>query len=260
MDYAIPAFPFAACLLAGMIICLDIGRRIGRRWIADTVDGAKPSFGSVETAVFSLYGLLLAFTFSGAPARLDTRRQLIAEEANVVNTAYLRLDLLGPDERPAVQQHFREYIDSRLAAYRLMPDLRAAEAELARSTLLQKDLWTEAIAATARPGSSSDALKMIMPAMNALIDIARTRAAAERIHPPLIIFALLFVLALVCSMLAGFGMAGNRRRSWLHIASYAVITVITIFSVLEIEYPRLGLLPVESSYDRILQEVRDGMN
>jgi hypothetical protein len=50
--------------------------------------------GTVEGAVFGLLALLVAFTFSGAAARFDTRRQLIVEETNDIGTAYLRLDLL----------------------------------------------------------------------------------------------------------------------------------------------------------------------
>ena len=53
--------------------------------------------GVIDGAVFALPGLLLAFTFSGAAARFDTRRHLIVEEANAIGTAYLRLDLLPPD-------------------------------------------------------------------------------------------------------------------------------------------------------------------
>ena len=38
--------------------------------------------------------LLIAFTFSGAAARFDSRRQLVVEESNCIGTAYLRIDLL----------------------------------------------------------------------------------------------------------------------------------------------------------------------
>lgn len=259
MDFAIPALPFAACMLVGMLICLDIGRRIGRRWIADSKDGQKPSFGAVEGAVFALYGLLLAFTFSGAPSRLDARRHLIAEEANAISTAYLRLDLLGADTRPTVQQHFREYVDTRLSAYAKLPDVDAAKADLAASDRLQHAIWTETIEACNKPGADKDALKLLVPSLNAMIDITTTRTVATQIHPPFVIFALLFMLAMVCSTLAGFGMAGNSRRSWLHIGAYALVAAITVFAVLEIEYPRLGLLPVESKFDQVLVDVRGSM-
>ena len=41
-----------------------------------------------------MMGLLLAFTFTGAASRFDTRRELIVQETNAIGTAWLRLDLL----------------------------------------------------------------------------------------------------------------------------------------------------------------------
>jgi hypothetical protein len=260
MDFAIPALPFAGSMLVGMLICLDIGRRIGARWLAKTTDGAKPTFSGIESSVFALYGLLLAFTFSGAPARLDARRHLIADEANVISNAYLRLDLLSPDSQPAMRQRFRDYVDARLATYAKLPDIEAAEAELAKCETLQREIWTETLAAAAKPGSHPDAAKLLIPALNQMIDITTTRTTTAKIHPPFVIFALLFLLALVCSLLAGFGMATNARRSWLHIGSYALVAAITVFAILEIEYPRLGLLPVEVFHDKVLVNVRNSMN
>ena len=42
-----------------------------------------------------------------------------------------------------------------------------------------------------------------------MIDITTTRTMASQMHPPTIIFTLLFGLALVASLLAGYGMAGG---------------------------------------------------
>ena len=62
--------------------------------------------GVIEASIFALLGLLVAFTFSGAEARFDTRRQLIVEETNAIGTAYLRLDLLPADAQPDVAGAF----------------------------------------------------------------------------------------------------------------------------------------------------------
>ena len=51
------------------------------------------NLGTIEGAIFALFGLLMAFTFSGAASRFNERRMLIAEEANSIETAYLRLSL-----------------------------------------------------------------------------------------------------------------------------------------------------------------------
>ncbi len=255
MDRVIAAATFAVGVLVGMLVCLEIGRRLGLRRIARDPQRAMAGIGAVEGAVFGLYGLLLAFTFSGAPARLDTRRQLIAEEANSIGTAYLRLDLLPADSQPALRAAFREYLDSRLGVYRKLPDLEAAKAELARSGRIQSEIWAAALAATRAPDGHPDAAKLLVPALNAMIDITTTRMMAARIHPPPIIFALLFLLALVCSVLAGFGMAEGKHRSWLHIVVFAVVTVVSVYVILEIEYPRTGFIRMDA-YDQVLADLQ----
>jgi len=214
--------------------------------------------GAIEGAIFALFGLLIAFTFSGAASRFDTRRELIAEEANAIGTAYLRLDLLPSSAQPSLRGLFRDYVDSRLAVYRKLPDIEAAKAELAKSEKLQREIWTQAVAATRGRDAHLDAAKLLLPALNAMIDITTTRTMAARIHPPAIIFALFFVLGLGCSLLAGYGMAASKRRSWIHIIGFAAILVISAYVILDIEYPRLGFIHVEE-YDQVLLELRQSM-
>jgi len=258
MDSIVAAPPFAVGLFLGMLVCLEIGRRLGLRRIAKDPQGAMAGVGAIEGGVFALYGLLLAFTFSGAPARLDARRHLIAEEANAIGTAYLRLDLLSTDSQPALRASFREYLDSRLQVYQKLPDIEAAKAELARSEQIQRGIWAKAVVATRVADSHPDAAKLLLPALNQMIDITTTRTMAARIHPPMIIFALLFVLALVCSVLAGFGMAGGKNRSWLHILAFAAVTVISAYVILDIEYPRMGFIRLDA-YDQVLIDLRERM-
>lgn len=248
--------PYVLALFAGMSASLFIGRQVGLRWFAGT-KGERPSFGSVEGAIFALYGLLIAFTFSGAPARLETRAYLGADEVNAIGSAYLRLDLLPSEEQPAIKQKFREYVDSRIAAYRKLPDIGAARAEMELSADLQRQIWQDVVAAAGKPGGSVDALKLLVPALNTMIEITTTREVAMMIHPPRIIFGMLLLLACVCSALAGFGMA-VARRSLLHTVAFVGVTVLAIYAVLAMEYPRLSLLPMED-YEMIFTNLRSNM-
>ena len=84
--------------------------------------------GAIESALFGLLGLLLAFSFGGATNRFNTRRALIVDEANALGTAWLRLDLAPVAEQPALRDVFRRYLDSRLAVYASFPDIEAAKA------------------------------------------------------------------------------------------------------------------------------------
>jgi uncharacterized membrane protein YedE/YeeE len=91
-----------------------------------------------------------------------------------------------------------------------------------------------------------------------MIDITTTRMMALQSHPPRIIYALLFGLGLLCSLLAGYRMASGQRRSWLHITGFTVITVIIVYVMLDVEYPRVGLIRLEGA-DQFLVDARAGM-
>jgi hypothetical protein len=91
-----------------------------------------------------------------------------------------------------------------------------------------------------------------------MIDITTTRAAALRTHPPIIIFGLLGALALASSLLAGYGMAGAASRSWLHIFGFVLILGLTVYVILDLEFPRLGMIRIDS-FDRVLEDVRATM-
>ena len=214
--------------------------------------------GAVEGAVFGLLGLLIAFTFSGAAARFDARRQLIVDESNCIGTAYLRISLLPDEAQPPLRELFRHYVDSRLETYKKLPDMTAAKAELEHSLQLQQAIWTNAIAAC-RSASSPPPTMLLLPAINQMIDISSTRLAATQRHPPFTVFLMLGGLALVAAFLAGDGMAGSKRRIWTHSAGFAVIVALTAYVTLDLEFPRFGFIRLDRS-DQILVEVRQSMN
>ena len=100
--------------------------------------------GAIEAAVFGLLGLLLGFSLAGGTSRLDTRRQLIIEEANAIGTAYLRLDTLAAHDQPEMRRFFREYLEARLRVYQ-KPDPGGAEQELALAAQIQQRIWSQAV-------------------------------------------------------------------------------------------------------------------
>ena len=248
---------FAGGLFLGMLVLLETGRRIGTRRLARDPDGAQKGLGVVDGAVFSLLGLLIAFTFSGAATRFDGRRQLIVEEANTIGTAYQRIDVLPDRVQPALRDLFRQYLDARLDTYRKLPDVAAANVELARSRAVQTAIWSYATAAC-RDSGSQPAHMLLLPALNPMFDIATTRVEAMSIHPPLIIFAMIGVLSLAAALLAGYGMAGSKSPSWVHAAAFAGVMALTVYVIVDIEYPRFGLINVQGA-DRVLVELRESM-
>jgi hypothetical protein len=249
------ALIFVVVLFLGMLACLEVGRRLGDRVLSR--GGSREGLGPVEGAIFALFGLLVAFTFSGAATRFEDRRHVIVEEANDIGTAYLRIDLLPADAQPEIRDLFRRYTDTRAKIYHNVDSLETVRQRLAESQELQNEIWQKSVVAAARTGNTAASM-LLLPALNAMIDITTTRISATENHPPNVIFAMLGVIALATSLMAGFEMAGSQRRSWLHIASYALIFALSVYVILDLEYPRMGLIRVDS-FDHYLVDVRNTM-
>ncbi len=246
----------AAFLFIAIVVMLEVGRRLGLRRAARA--GESPGAGALAGAVYGLLALIIAFTFSGATSRFDTRRHQVVEEANAIGTAYLRVDMAPPAAQPALRDSFRRYLDARIGAYRKLPDLAAARAELDRATQLQGEIWGRAVAAARMPDGHPSLAMLLLPALNQMIDITTTRTMATQIHPPVIIFAMLTLLALVSAVLAGLDLGRGDGSRWLHMLGYAAILSATVYVIIDIEFPRLGFIRIDA-IDQVLVDLRASM-
>ena len=234
----------AFILFPVLVVLLELGRRVR---VHRKVE-AKSS--AIESAVFALFGLLLAFSFSGAMTRYDMHRDLVVQETNSIGTAYLRLDLLPASSQPALRQLFRDYTSSRLHLY----DTDAPEIS-PQSIQLQHEIWEQSVRACSASGASPDAARLLLPALNNMIDITATRQNVFDMHPPLIVDALLFGISCWCAFIAGYSMPAT---NWLYIFTFAFVVTFTISAIMEIEYPREGLIRLTHT-DRNLIDLQNSM-
>lgn len=241
-----------AALFVGMLLVAEVGHRLGRRRAGAA---ASEGAGLVDTAIFALLGLLVAFTFSGASDRFEKRRDLIVTEANAIGTAYLRLDLLPPSARSELQALMRRYVDSRIAVYRALPDVTKAYAELDASGRIQQEIWEKSVAAS---DVASASRMLLLPALNDTFDITTTRTMAALTHTPPVIYYLLFGLALASSLLAGRAFAASERSHWLYSILYALTMAAAIYVIVDMEFPRAGLIRVDN-FDTLLVNLRSSM-
>jgi Protein of unknown function (DUF4239) len=256
MSPALWAVALSIGLFVGMVAFLEAGYRAGRHSLGKHLALAHEGIGVIEAAVFALLGLLLGFSFSGGMSRLDARRQLIVREANAIGTAYLRLDLLPAANQPEMRRLFRDYLDRRLV-YEKPSNPQAAERELRRAQLLQQQIWSGAVTAS-RADPSQDVARLLLPALNEMIDVTTSRTIALNTHLPPLIFALLLCVALLSSLLAGYAMAKRQDRSWLHLLLYALVVALTVYALLDLEDPRSGLIRLDAA-ERALTELRDSI-
>ncbi|HWQ92013.1 MAG TPA: DUF4239 domain-containing protein [Clostridia bacterium] len=246
---------FAVSLGLVLFVLVEIGQRIGKRHLGPDISEARKGLAAVDGFVFSLLGLLVAFTFHGAAERFDARRKLVIQEASFISTAWQRLDLLDEKDRLPLRELFRQYLDVRLGTYRKLPDAPSVNADLARSLKLKDEIWQRSVAACHKHSTAGTHL---IPALNHMFDIAHTRVEIARIHPPKSIFGILIALTLISALLVGHGMAGRKSRSWTHLIGFVVTMAAAIYLIYELEYPRLGLIRIDAM-DQVLMDVRQTM-
>jgi len=244
-------------LFLGVLLFVEIGRRLGARRAGEESERERHVRSALESAIFALLGLMIAFTFAGAASRFETRRTLTIQEANMIGTAYLRLDVLPAAAQPALREKFRQYAAARIARYQVLPDIEASEVQAARSEALQREIWTDAV--TALKDAEPTASLLLLPALNDMIDITSTRAIMLETHTPPFVLAVLVVLTLVCSILTGNGLARKGSRSLpLHTLGFALVLTVTMYVIFDLDHPRFGLIQLDY-VDQALSEVLAGM-
>jgi len=217
---------FAAGLFAGMLGLLEVGRRVRRRQretrraVRGRARGGRRRGVGVDGTPGRVHLLRSGFALRGpAPALVD--------EANAIGTAYVRLDLLPSAPRQALQQLFGTMSTRAWRSIGPSPTRSRSMQQWPKPPGLQQEIWQEAVAAT-------------------------------QMHPPRIIFGLLGAVSLVCALLAGYGMGESETRSWLHVVGFAAVLAVTIYVIIDLEYPRLGLFQV-AEFDQLLVDLRATM-
>jgi CDP-diglyceride synthetase len=238
-------------LVSGVLFAIEVGHRFGTHRRSRNPLAVQTVHPTIEASIFGLMGLLVSFTFYGAGSRFDTRRNLIAQEANAIGTAYLRLDLLPPEDQPELREDFRIYLRSRLDVYEKIPDSKAVIAALDRSSTLQRRIWAKAVEAAKESGPAEKSL--VLAALNEMIDITTVRAVALITHPPPAVFGMLALTVIASSALAGYTMSASAVRDWVSTIALALILGIALYMILDYEYPRVGLIRIDP-VDQVLVE------
>jgi hypothetical protein len=247
----------AAGFFVGMLILLEVGRRIGLDQVDRHGPDARIGIGVVDGAVYGLLALLIGFCFSGAAGRFDNRRAIVSREVNAIGTSWLRIDLLPPDKQTAIRDGFRAYLDALLPSYAHPGPPSQAFLEPPAVTAAQQTIWSHAVAATTEP-SGEKARMLLLPSLNEMFDVVEEERLARRMHSPWIIFMMLGVTAFAAALFAGYGIASKSTHNWFFTIGVAATIAMSTYVIIELEFPRLGLVRV-SEMDRALAELRATM-
>lgn len=194
---------------------------------------------TVQGALLGLLGLLLGFAFSGAISRFVERQDALANEANAIETAYARAELLPTKDR--VRAALREYAGLRIKLFEETVDGRHSELERQLD-----ERYQAALAATFEAAREQSGLAYIgVTGIEAVNDQFNRRMALAQRHLPTE-FVLVMLLASCASMMAvGYGAGLAERRSTGSVLTLAMLTATTLFLTFDFDRPRRGLIRLD---------------
>jgi hypothetical protein len=228
---AVPPWAVGAVLFAAALLALALGRVISARLAP--VQGETDAF--LLSSVLGLLALLLGFSFALAIDRYETRRVLVQQEANAINTAYTRAQLLEEPHRTRVRGLLFEYTENRIALASARPG-RNREL-LARNDRLLGDFWS-ASAAAFPSIRQLDFSSTFIESVNDVINMDATRKSARIARLPTEVFVLLMIY--VVASAGVLGMVGRGKHVLGLSALFLALLTLSLMLILDIDRPTTG--------------------
>jgi hypothetical protein len=228
-------------LIAGVVAAHEIGFWLGllRRTSDEPFDR---QIALVRTSTAALVAFLVGFAFSGAASRFTNRQDLIVKEANALETAYLRADVIAEPQRGELKAALKEYSADRVTL--LSREGRdQIEPLLAKVSGLHERMWRSAITAT---HDNATLMAVVLPPINEVIDLHAMHVAAARRHLPTPIMAVLLGTAAISLGIIGFGNGRIGRRFSLLDAVYGAVLAAALWMTIDMDYPGGGMIRVSN--------------
>ena len=243
--HALNEFVVAALIFLILIGAGEIGYLLARRRRAgrknETAAEIHEHLNEVQTAIFAVLGLLLAFTFAMAVSRFDARKQALVDETDAIGTAYLRVQLLPPGEQAAATAVFRTYVDARLSSARPFwyQDIRLKN----ETDELQRQLWTQGtVAANQDPHAVTTSL--YIQSLNDMFDAQSARDAARLNELPTSAIYLLLALSILSVGTLGYRAGLGGRRSLAGAVLLALVITLVVGIIIDLDQPYQGLITI----------------
>lgn len=234
-------------LFVAMLIAIESGYRLGVKSKKLANPSYKSHIESVQSSLLGILALLIAFTFSIALQRFDSRSEAVVDEANSIGTAFLRAQLLPIAVRQDVQKALHQYIDIRVQSSTLPLDHTNDHLALrTNANDILNSLWQLAIQA-AEIDQNPVTTGLFIQSLNELIDSFGRRTATVDRHVPEAVLMLLSIVFIATGCVVGYsvGITNNRPSNM----SYLMVglIVLLVFIIIDLDHPRRGLIRVSQN-------------
>jgi len=246
---SLPLTVIAPAILAALTVAATIGYR-GHVWLLHRAgETESESHDYLLSAVLGLLALLLGFTFSLALNRHEDRRNLVVQEANAIDTAWLRAQILEEPNKEAISQLLRAYLDARLD----WSETDDTGVLSARTVMLQQKLWA-ATGQAVRTEPNAQVTRALMDPMNQSFDLASARSAAGAAHVPNRVLTVLLLYAVLAAAMLGYTAAAKGRPQRIATLCVLVAMTLALVMILDIDRPRSGAIQVSEQPLEELQQ------
>ena len=249
--YNIPLTVFAIILFIVILLAHVAGVQTGN-FQRQKNSGAAAGIGPLETSLLGLLSLLLSFTFSMSASRNDARRTAIITEANVISTAILNTDLYPDSIRNDLRKELQQYLEERINYYKYNDEKDIQAALVKAQTIYEKIAKT--IALLAHDPAYAVMTNQMVPALHHAADSITTRDALRTARVPYSIIWLLVILTLLGSFIIGYAKL-QIKNDWIIVFIYALMTVITLVTILDLDNSKGGLIKMDATHIKI-EELR----
>ena len=245
-----PTIVVAISIFVLLITFYFLGFRLRSRVKENNQLETTEDLGAINGALLGLLAMLLAFTFSMANSRYDTRRELVIEEANDIGTAILRTDVYPDSMRTILRSRLKDYVDARIAFYQVGMDMEKMIDRYNKANEISAEVWS-IVANYARQDNITTKTSELIPALNAMIDITTTRRAAGESTIPDSIMYFLFSLCLCSAFLLGY----DRKNKFdlIVVVGFALMLSATVFTIIDLDRPRSGLINMDIPNQKIIE-------
>lgn len=220
----------------------EIGFRRGQVIRGRLGKASITQLSGLQEAMVGLLALLLAFSFSMAESRYSVRRELVIDEANAIDIANQRSQLLPEPNRSEVGKLLKQYVDARLAYFYAGVNPQRVNEALSRSEQLQKELWSQASAVANE--NPNPVVALFVSSIGNLTDLATRRVAETENQVPEIVYYLLFTVGIVAMALVGFGCGLGDHRHLGFVVPVIVLICFVIMVTLDFDQPTRGFIRV----------------
>lgn len=234
-------FPILVLALSLVVLWLSVWIGVSMRKRRTSLEeNEREDFGTIMSALLTLLGLIIGFSFSMAIYRYDQRKNLEATEASAIGTEYARADFLPASDTARVRSLLRSYVDQRIAFYATRDDRELRQIDVATARL-EADLWS----AVQVPAAAQNTFSVTIAAtgMNDMLSSRGYTQAAWWNRIPNAAWGLMIAIATCSNLLIGYGARAGRARTTLLLVLPLVVSI-SFSLIADIDSPRGGMVRV----------------